>query len=321
MRTRGSNWAVDETPLRGAYLAVIENGLTADILYDNDVMANLNRYKTVILAEQPFIGRNAAIAIKEFVTAGGGLVIIGAIPKAVGPEEPDSNADINIFQEVTGLFINGEYDFNLGYILLRGTEAEDFWREGDDFRPPIPVHGRPVKVNNIKAHILAPLTRPGQTYQIGAMPPGERLENPALAIHNYGKGKVIFCALPIASDFWKRGNPGAKYILQKMIRKVTDNFTVERVGTTSVQIYLSEVESKTIIHLVSYQADRRTGAPQVIESPANVPGVLIKLMDSRLPVAVHIKPEGIPVAHRKDGKHILIDVPPFPIHTAVLIDW
>jgi hypothetical protein len=160
-----------------------------------------------------------------------------------------------------GLKNQGQYGWKLGYMLLRGTEAEAFWRDGDDFRPPLPVPGKPARVAANGAQTLAPLTAPGESFQLGALPPGETLSTPAIAVNGFGKGTVIFCALPLSADIWKRGNPGAKYVLQKMVRRVVRNLTAERLGPASVQMFRSEKDGSTLLHLVSYQPGRRTSRP------------------------------------------------------------
>jgi len=283
LRSRGGEWTTDENPLKGAYLALVEDGLTADILFDADSEGHLAKYRALVVPEQAFIGRNASQAIRRFVGGGGGLIVTGCLPQAVDPEEPSSAADKGSFQEIAGLAAEGEHAFDLAYLELRGTKAEDFWREKDNFRPAIPVRGRPARVRALNAEVLATLTAPGITYQGGAHPPGERLDSPALTAHRYEEGKVLFCALPLATEVWSRGNPGAKYVLQKMVRRVVLNPTVERVGPPSVQIYYSKDEKRSIIHLVAYQPDRRVGHPQIVESPASIAGVQVKLLDSRLP--------------------------------------
>jgi len=321
LRTRGDHWAVDDIPLRGALLPVIEDGLTADILYDLDVPDQLGNYQALIVPEQAFVGRRAAQAIANFVEKGGGLVVTGRLPKAVDPREPDTAADGSIFEQISGLVSEGEHPFELGYLRLRGTEAESFWRDGDDFRPPIPVPGKPAKVQAIKARTLAPLTAPGELYQLGAKPPGKTLQAPALTLYEFGKGSVLFCALPIAADVWKRGNPGAKYLLQKMVRRVIPGISVERVGPPSVQIWRSEAADRTVVHLVAYQPDRRTDPPQVIESPSAISDVRVKLFDSRTPKAVRAEPSRTAAKVRREGRCLIVDVPSFVIHTAVVFEW
>jgi hypothetical protein len=43
LRRRGSEWTVDDNPLMGAYLAMVEDGLTVDILFDADVEEHLQK--------------------------------------------------------------------------------------------------------------------------------------------------------------------------------------------------------------------------------------------------------------------------------------
>jgi hypothetical protein len=321
LRTRAGNWSTDDIPLRGALLPLIEDGLTADILYDLDVPDQLGNYQALIVPEQAFVGRTAAQAIANFVEKGGGLVVTGKLPKAVNPREPDTAADGTIFEELSGLVSEGEHPFDLGYLRLRGTEAEGFWRDGDDFRPAIPVPGKPAKVQATKARTLAPLTAPGELYQLGAKPPGETLQAPALTLNQFGKGLVMFCALPIAVDVWKRGNPGAKYLLQKMARRVIRGISVERIGTPAVQIWRSESAGRTVVHLVAYQPDRRTDPPQVIERPSAITDVRVKLYDSRTPKAVRAEPSRTAAKVHREGRCLIVDVPSFVTYTAVVFDW
>jgi hypothetical protein len=321
LRRRGSEWTTDENPLKGAYLALVEDGLTADILFDADLDNRLSKYQALVIPEQAFIGRKAADAIRKFVDGGGGLVVTGCLPQAVDPEEPSSAADRGGFQAITGLTAEGEHDLDVAYLELRGTKAEDFWRDHDNFRPPIPVWGKPAKVLPSTAEVLATLTAPGITYQSGARPPGEKLDSPALTAHRYGQGKVLFCALGIAAEVWKRGNPGAKYVLQKMVRRVALNLMVQRIGPPSVQLYCSEDEKRTIVHLIAYQPDRRVGHPQIVESPASIANVQIKLREARVPKRVRVEPGGMPVEYRHDGQQLSVVAPPFGIHTAIVFDW
>jgi hypothetical protein len=321
LRSRGGEWTTDENPLKGAYLALVEDGLTTDILFDTDLENRLGKYPALVIPEQVFIGRKAGEAIRRFVEGGGGLIVTGCLPQTVDPGEPSSAADRGIFQEMTGLAAEGEYAFDVAYLELRGTKAEDFWRDNDNFRPAIPVSGRPARVRALTAGVLAALTAPGITYQAGAWPPGERLDSPALTAHRYGKGNVLFCALGIAAAAWKRGNPGAKYVLQKMLRRVALNLTVERIGPPSVQIYYSKDDKRAVIHLIAYQPDRRVRPAQIVESPGSVAGVQIKLREARLPKIVRIEPGGMPVEYRRESEWLSVVVPSFSIHTAVVFHW
>ena len=320
-RTRGAAWPVDDTPLRGAYLAVTASGLTADILYDADLAAHLDRYRTLVIPEQAFVTRAAGRAVEQFVRRGGGLVVIGPVPKCVDPEEPDTAADPSVLQTILGVVELGRHPFDVGYLRLRGTEAEALWRDGDDFRPDIPVPGAQAEVCAREAEVLAPLVAPGQAYQIGAKPPGPVLDAPAITRRRLGKGTALFCALPLASDVWKRGNPGARYVLAGLVGTVTPAPRVERRGPTAVQVYAAEDAARTVLHLVAYQPDGRTQMPHVVDRPSTVAGVQLLLREQREPREARIVPSGAPVSVRRQDDRLVFDVPPFTIHTAVVVEW
>jgi hypothetical protein len=312
---------VDDTPLRGAYFAITAGGLTADILYDADLTDHLARYQTLVIPEQRFVSRQAGTVIQQFVQEGGSLVIVGTLPECVEPEEQDEAAEALVFEKLTGLASDGMYPFDLGYLRLRGTPAEDLWREGDDFLPDIPVRGTPARVITEDAEVIVRLVAPGQTYQIGARPPGQTLDAPALTFRRFGQGQVLFCALPLASDVWRRGNPGARYVIERMVRKVTPMLRIERIGSSAVQIYRSECGDETLIHLVAYQPGGHTEMPHIIDSPCPVTGIQVYVRDQRQLKSVNLKPDvSSPDAQRVDGG-ILIDIPPFVTHIAAVIQW
>ena len=321
IRSQGSRWAVDDTALRGAYHAITASGLTADILYDEDLECHLSRYQTLVIPEQQFVSRSAGRAVEQFVRRGGALVLTGALPKCVDPEEPDASADPSVFETLAGATSDGLHPFDLSYLQLRGTPGEGLWREDDSFLPAIPVHGAPAQVIAGEAEILAHVVAPGQTYQIGARPPGEATESPALTLHHIGQGEVFFCALPLAGEVWRRGNPGARYVLAQMARRVTPTPSVERIGPSSVQIYHSERDHQTLVHLVAYQPDGRTAMSHIIESPSAMTGVQVRLLDPRQPKWIHMEPDGaIPVLKYIEGG-VLIEAPTFVTHTAISIEW
>jgi len=106
-----------------------------------------------------------------------------------------------------------------------------------------------------------------------------------------------------------------------MVRCVTEELSIERIGSPSIQVYRCESEGKTIIHLVSYQGDRRTGSPQVVESPSLITGIKIKLTEPRQPISVYSEPGNKKIQVQRERESLIIVVPDFVIHTAVVFDW
>jgi hypothetical protein len=321
LRSARGKWKVNEDPIRGAYLAVIEAGLTADVLFDADLERHLRTYRALIIPEQYFVGRSAAKAIKEFVSRGGGLVLTGCLPRTVDPDEPDRSASEELFGEIAGLAGAGPFDFNISYLRLRDTPALSFRREQDGFRPDIPVHGRPARVRSTGAEVLSKVVAPGVTYQLGTQPPGETTDAPALAINTYGKGRVAFSALPLASEIWLRNNPWATYVLEAMLRKTAIAFRVELREPSPVQIFHSSSETRSVIDLVSFQGNRGNSSIRFVESASLLSGVEVLLADTREPRSVLAEPSGESLKWLRTGGWLLVKAPPFAINVSLVFSW
>jgi hypothetical protein len=106
-----------------------------------------------------------------------------------------------------------------------------------------------------------------------------------------------------------------------MIRRAALNVSVERIGPPSVQIYHSQAGSRTTVHLVTYQPDRRLGGPQIVEAPGSLSGIQLRLLDPRQPRTVRIEPEGVAATYHRHRQWLVTEVPSFAIHTAVVFEW
>ncbi|MBN1511609.1 MAG: beta-galactosidase trimerization domain-containing protein [Phycisphaerae bacterium] len=321
IRCRGEEWRVDERPLRGAFHAVITGGLTADVLFDADLVDHLDRYRTLIMPEQAYVTRAAGEAVTRFVENGGGLLILGRLPRCVDPEEHTSSADPVPFERLSGLQQTGLHSaLDLSYLALRGTRAETLGG-GLAPRPAVPVVGSPAAVASGDAEVLAFLTAPGNAYQIGARPPGAIMDAPAITRHHAGRGRVLFCAPPLASDIWRRGNPDGRVLLEHMVRELLTDPSTERIGPSAVVVTRRDEAQRTHLHLTAYQPCGHTEMPHIIESPPPVTGVRVLVRDARTPRNISCEPgsKQIPPDHK--GGVLCIEVPPFILHTTLNVEW
>jgi hypothetical protein len=142
-----------------------------------------------------------------------------------------------------------------------------------------------------------------------------------LTVNRVGKGLVLFCALALASDYWVRGNPGAKYVVQQMVRYATPDLSYERIGPACVHIRRAQAPGRTVLHLTTFQPGHRFAGPKSVDRPAAIPGVVVRLRDDRDPRVVEMAPEGQPLQVRRKDEWLEIDVPPFALYSAVLLSW
>lgn len=312
--------SIDETPLRGAFLALVDGGWTVEILLDLDLPEHLSRYQTVVLPSLSALSEALLAVLKEFVAAGGGLVACA---------DSSSVEAIQAFSEVLGIIPVKGPGYDRAYLKAPPPPSSPRWGEEsriaglwpawEKVRPQVLVLGTPSLVETTSAEMLCPLIAPGPSYQLGARPPAEATPYPALTLNRFGQGWAAFAALPLARDFWARGNSGAKHLLNGLVNLVTPRPTVQVEAPEAVEVTLAQRGSDLIVHLLSYHAGRRPGMPPIVERIAPLTDLRVRLRCGFDPSEVRQEPEGRPLEWWGEEDRILIRIPRMHLHTAVVV--
>jgi len=163
---------------------------------------------------------------------------------------------------------------------------------------------------------------PGPKFQIGAQAPGRVSSHVGIAVNSVGQGRAAYCPLPLASDYFKRGNSGAKYILGGLLNYVLPERTVEVRSDATLEVALAVRGDALIVHLLSYHAERRGGNPPVVEKVPRVRDIEVKVRHPRTPVRVVQEPEGRALTWEvKGGGAFVTVIPDMHIHTALVVSW
>ena len=306
---RGRSPSRDETALRGAFLAAVEGGYTAHILLDIDLAENLSRYKAVLMPEAAYLCEGACRAIREFVAEGGGLIVCGPVPKGV---------DGDSLEDVLGVRVEGEAEDDCAFLRVPDGLAH-MWPDWEPVRPWVLVLGRFQKVRLEGAEELMGIVAAGERYQARA--PSEPTGLPAVALNRYGKGRAIFCPLPLAGDYWRRGNSGAKHVLNGMIGLAMPDRTVEVRSDASIQVTLASKRNSLIVHLLFYHAERRPGNPPVVERIPVIRDIGLRVRVDRPPSRIVQRPEGRELRWEMEEGVVKTVVPDMHIHTAVVLEF
>jgi len=304
---RGS--AIDEAPLRGAFMALAEHGVTAHVLRECDLPDELEGYKAAVICGQAGISDRTANLLEGFVSGGGGLVVCGA----AGEKIPGLSG-------VLGIECADGPSWDRAYFRVPDEWASRLWPDYERARPKVLVHGAPALVRPAGADAICPLISPGPIYQLRSRPPGDTTEYPALTMNAYGEGRAAFCALPLARDLFARANVAAGHVLAGLVRAVAP-LTVEVSAPASVQVALARREGQFVVHLLWYHAERRSGEPPIVNRIPDLHGVRLTVRDDRKPVRVVQEPGGRELEWTAAGDAIKMDVAPFRIHTAVVISF
>jgi len=329
-RSLSQGSSIDEAPLRGAFLALVDGGWTVEILLDVDLAEHLSRYQTVVLPGLSLLEDAALAVVRDFVAQGGGLVICA---------DTGSTETIRALADVLGVVPVEGPNYDRGYVKVppappaplpdwgEGRRTADpsiplrmaaLWPAWEEVRPKVLVQGRPLLVEVTAAESLCPLIAPGPSYQLGARPPGEVTPYPALTLNRWDQGWAAFAALPLARDFWTRGNSGAKHLLSGLVNLVTPCPTVQVEAPEAVEVTLARRGDDTIVHLLAYHAGRRPGMPPIVERTAPLHDLTVKLRCPSDPAQVRQEPEGVELEWQREGPAICIRVPRMRLHTAVV---
>jgi len=273
--------------VHGAHLALLEGGLYAHILAEQDLPRLLPEYHGLVIPEQADLDEETLAAVRTFVQQGGGLVVIGhtQLYDVLGIESPTLS------------------EAGRGYFVC---EAEDLNPEDEVRCPPRLVHGETVLARattaEVLGHHIAPLS--GGPPHSGP-PPGEPSGHPAITINQFGAGRAAFVALPVASDFFTRGHAALGPLMSGLVCRVCGpRLQVE--SEAPLEATLLRREHALIVHLVNYSASRVPGAPPTVDRIVPATDVTVRLRLDAEPLSVQGIPGGIKWSMVEDSLEIVV---------------
>ena len=274
--------------VKGAHLALLEAGLYAHILPEEDLPRVLSEYQALIVPEQQDLSEESLAAIRAFVQAGGGLVVIGDTP----------------LWDVLGLEAIGPADGDRHYFTC---DQDDLSPDDEVVCPPRLVHGRTMLARLRTAEMLAPHVAPlGSGAPHSGPPPDRPSGHPAVTINAFGAGRAAWVALPIMTDFYQRGHAALAPLLAGLVRRVCRP-RLECEADAPVEATLLGREGRLLVHLVNYTASRHPSRPPTVARLAAVGPVTVRLRLPQEPLSVEGAPEA--VQSRWDDGTLEVTVP------------
>lgn len=184
-------------------------------------------------------------------------------------------------------------------IYISPEESEEKYFEGYTERFPLHFDGyAPILKGIDKDDVLAYITLPytsqdtDKFVSIHSNPPGEKTNNPAIVMKNYGKGKVLWSALPIEMielyDY--------ETIFINLIRsKLEVDLTIQSDAPENVELVSFKEDNAITVSCVTLN---------VKHNAKDIDGFEIKVLVEKEPVKVIILPEGEVVDFKYDGKYV-----------------
>lgn len=239
----------------GAHKILTEEHVQFSLLNSDELPHQLPDFRALILPEQCILSSEECAAIRRFVNGGGALVVTGSTGT-----RSDKNGPLPDFalSDVLGVRYVERVEARRAYLRM-GGDTERFQIP----RMDVQVSGSYSRIQLASAQKLVDLVPPSGPKQA----PGGVPEGPGITIHQFGKGKAIYCALPLFEAYFETDTPSLREIAAWMLHLVypqaARTIALEN-APLNVEVVYNLRGKNRHVHLVNFNADKRmSGAPRV----------------------------------------------------------
>jgi hypothetical protein len=277
-------------------------------------LPDLARYQIVLLPNVTVLGPEELAAFHAYVAEGGSLYA-SKHTSMVG--QNGVGQDDFALADLFGVSYRGETSEIITYLKPHPEHGSLF----APFSADMPVTLRdtqllvqPQAQTEILATLTLPYTDPRGTRYASLLtdPPGRDTEHPALVLHRYGKGQVLYAAGVVES--WEYDTQRA--VLINLLRLLaTRPFAFETDAPSCVEIILYDQPDKQryVVHALNFQQE----LPNIPVYGARV-GVR---MDGRVVRQVTVLPQGQAIPYRENGVRIEFTLPRLETYAALAVEY
>jgi len=227
-----------------------------EIVLDNQFDGNLEKFPVLFLGDVQCMEDNAAEALKDYVAKGGTLIVTGES----GTKTPmGRERETGVLDELLGI---GARRTEREYCILEPVEGA---LSGDGLPPRYMVSGKARLVRaRDGTRVLATAKmkikkRAGTNNFAAKLLPPDIIEGAAVLERRVGKGRVVFIAPDIGSDYSQNPNRRSRELIRRLIGFNPAPFTTDAPANVELAIYRKD--GNLVIHVLNKPATmfRRTG--------------------------------------------------------------
>lgn len=251
----------------GAHKALTEAHVQLAICNSDRLPDLLPEARALVLPDQRLLSNVEADAIRQFVDDGGALLAFASTGVRDGNDEPLNDS---MLADVLGVRFVGLTPYATAYVRVP-TDAGLVGVPTMD----VQVVGPSVQVETTGAQMLLEYVPPYERIvgvspyggmPGGTPPPALEADGPAVTLHHYGKGSVIYCALDLCSALFTEATPVLRRLIIGLLDRLhplTDRSIVVDNAPLNVEVFYNRRGNERFVHLVNYAGDKReTGTPQ-----------------------------------------------------------
>lgn len=289
----------------GAVRALQQLGQQFDFI---PVASELAGYKVIIVPDS--VNPDAALAarLKAFVAKGGALLLSGQAGFA---------ADGKPLLAEQGITAHGESPFQTTYLRFDGTTAAGI-AATDHVMYERGIRIKPARGARGFVKVVEPyFDRNWAHFSSHAQTAPDKVSAYSAAVQC---GSVITVAFPIFKAYGTHGNLSYRHLIGACLEALLPEPVVRLQAPSFVEVTVMRQAKRTIVHLLSYSAARRTPTMDIIEEALLVRNTPLSLRLEKAPKRVSLAPSGEAVAFTwRNGRAELV-LPEFCGHAMIVFE-
>lgn len=298
--------------LSAADRILLQQHRQADLLDEPALLERIDAYAGLLVPERAAISAEAAVRVRDYVRAGGQLLITGESP-------PGGHA--NLLGEVLGVEWVGSSPYSVHYLTFE---------DGSPLAPSLPAfplvlqssfaHIHPVAddVQRV-ARVTVPMTErtPDRFFSHVHAPPGEVSRFPGAILRRYGAGAVLYFPFRLLEAYWATNHWWLRDLLSTAVQLLVPDAPFSLDAGPDVEATLFRRGNEFFLHLLQFHAGRATGgghAPiEAVPLRRNV-AVRVRVPDAVQVRAVTWEPQQQQLPWRREGNDVHVVVPELDLH-------
>ncbi|MEM3521208.1 MAG: beta-galactosidase trimerization domain-containing protein [Thermoproteota archaeon] len=313
---KGNGIVADEKSTRGAHKLFLECNLHFDILNEEGLISNIDKYSLVVIPEQMDLSETLITKIKDYVKAGGKLLL------SYDSSKTKEELDAQWTKELFGISLKNKDSLGFGYIV---PEVSDLQKNLP--RMPIFCRSNFVDIEEKTAKTLASkldayttiTSKQGWEGWLGAgigSPTFDR-RYPTITLNEFGNGKTVFLGCEIFKAYFEYNDWTLRTIVMNAIDLLLPEKVIEVSSPYPIEVTLLKKEESYLINLINWHSERAYKTPIITENLPEINNITINLTLDKAPknVLVHPEDEEHKIEWQWNGNKLKIRVGKLHIHS------
>ena len=306
--SKNLHWGYDTDGVRGAVYAILEESYSVDVLDEWALRPRLGDYPVVVAPEQDQMSRDMVQDLKDYVLAGGRLLVTGA--KSLQTFGEDFLGVKSKTRRQSKGITQGAYPCRNAHLCISSSLGVT------------PIYSKEIR------ELVATRARILSYFSTTPDPDADGTTLPAATVHKVGKGQVAYVPFDLCKDFKTNRYPVERAFVGQVLAALKPRLPLRVQAPAAVDVILRQKASTLVVHCIN----RASGIPNqpnngAIDQIPEVGPISITAHLSLRPRKVSLQLEKhelswtfTPGRKGADGT-LRINIPRIRIHAAVVIAW